>query len=266
MKITLFVNDNYFSYLISRLLVTKYRESIQLIVLSNKTTGSINYILDIYKKTYLEYFIYRSFVQILSMLVKVFYRKSVKELAKKYRIPYIISRNINKDTNILNLYKSDIGIAINFDQILKSNILSLFEFGVINIHASKLPKDRGISPALWAFARGETEIWVSIYKMDTGIDTGPIYKQFKIPIKSKDTFFSLYKRVCKESGEQLLLILEEIKKGNVNPKSQYNDIEGNYVGFPNKEHKYLMKINNRKYISLSDILRFFLSKNYDDCD
>jgi methionyl-tRNA formyltransferase len=255
MKIILFVNDNYFSCLLAKLLVLKYHKSVQLAIFSNKTTGSLFQILKICKKTYFEYFAYRSTVQIISILNGVRGRKTLRSLLKQYKIPCITLTNVHKNVEVLNKLGSlDIGIALNFDQILSSKILKLFNFGVINVHASKLPKDRGVSPAMWAFARGDQEIWSSIYKMDPGIDTGPIYKQFAIPVEPKNTFFSLYERVCEESGKQLLLTIEEIEKGVIVPKPQRKDLEENYLGFPNKEHKDLMRLNNRRFINVDDII------------
>ena len=161
---------------------------------------------------------------------------------------------MNNNESLDAMLPSDIGIAFNFDQIFKGNVLQSFEKGIINVHASKLPQDKGISPVLWAFARGDTAVWSSIYRIGEGIDAGFIYKQFEIEVKEADTAYFLYERVCKESGFELVDVIRLLENNQIEPAKISNEDEGNYWGWPDLIHKKLMCKSGRKFINLKDII------------
>ena len=79
----------------------------------------------------------------------------------------------------------DIMITCAFGQILSQEILDIPKYGVINIHASLLPKYRGASPIHYAILNGDTETGITIMKTDIGIDTGDIILQKSINIGEK---------------------------------------------------------------------------------
>ena len=205
-NIVLFVNDSYFSFLLAKAMIESNHSSISLIVFSKSTVSSPKKVLNIFKKVSLQYFLYRTFIQVMSVLL--YKKKTVDYLADKYKIKKIYVNNSSSLND--NIVANSIGFLFNFDIIIRKNVLSKFKKGIYNIHASKLPRDKGISPVIWAFARGDKEIWTSIYKVDEGIDSGPLVKQFKILTLQNDTAFSLYNRVCIKSGETLNLILDNI--------------------------------------------------------
>ncbi len=247
-KILLFVNDSYFSYLSAQKIIESHYNNIKLIVFSKATTSSSKKILKILKKTSFSYFIYRFFIQVLTVLI--YRKKSVEYLANKFHIKKTYVRNSRDLTEIIEY--GHLGLAFNFDLLIRKNIIDKFENGIYNIHASKLPKDKGISPVLWAFARGDTEIWSTIYKIDEGVDSGPIARQFQIPLLPTDTSFSLYKRVCIESGVALNNILQEILMGEIKLLEQPQDGITNYVSWPDKHFQKMMRKSNRHFFKFRD--------------
>lgn len=250
-NIVLFVNDSYFSFLLAKAIIESNHSSISLIVFSKSTVSSLKKIVNIFKKVSLQYFLYRTFIQVMSVLL--YRKKTVHYLADKYKIKKIYVNNSSSLND--NIVENSIGFLFNFDIIIKKNVLSKFKKGIYNIHASKLPRDKGISPVLWAFARGDKEIWSSIYKVDEGIDSGPLVKQFKILTSQNDTAFSLYNRVCIKSGETLNLILDNILNDKIELKDQSKNIVSNYFSWPDEKFSFLMKKSNRKLISLSTFLK-----------
>lgn len=250
-NIVLFVNDSYFSFLLAKAMIESNHSSISLIVFSKSTVSSLKKIVNIFKKVSLQYFLYRTFIQVMSVLL--YKKKTVDNLADKYEIKKIYVNNSSSLND--NIEANSIGFLFNFDIIIRNDVLSKFKKGIYNIHASKLPKDKGISPVLWAFARGDKEIWSSIYKVDEGIDSGPLVKQFKILTLENDTAFSLYNRVCIKSGENLNLILDNILNDKIELKDQSKEIVSNYFSWPDEKFSYLMKKSNRKLISLSSFFR-----------
>jgi methionyl-tRNA formyltransferase len=253
-NIVLFVNDSYFSYLLSKTLIKKYHSEIDLIVLSNNIKHSYKKIFNIYKKVPFSYFIYRVFIQIVSKFV--FSQKSVVFLAKKYGIKtqYIVKMEefeLRKDACV------DTAFCFNFDIIINYKVLSMFDNGIYNIHASKLPMDKGISPILWAFSRGDSNVWSTIYKIDEGVDSGEVLMQFNIKVKKNDSSFSLYKRICFESGWRLSGLLDKIKSKRVKLVPQDKLITSSYNPWPDEKYLEMMRSNKKKHIKFRDIYDIF---------
>jgi methionyl-tRNA formyltransferase len=69
-----------------------------------------------------------------------------------------------------------------YGQILRPDTLNAARLGAYNVHASLLPRYRGVAPIERAIMNGETETGVTIMKMDEGLDTGPVALQRPISI------------------------------------------------------------------------------------
>ena len=89
----------------------------------------------------------------------------------------------------------DLMITCAFGQILSKEILDIPKKGVINIHASLLPKYRGASPIHYAILNGETQTGITIMKTDVGIDTGDVLFSKKIDIGENETCGQLFDRL-----------------------------------------------------------------------
>jgi len=248
-KNILLVNDSYFSYLLAKELIINRHYEIDRIIFSESTTGSYKKVFKIFKKASKSFFFYRVFVFILT---KFIYRKrSIKYLASKYNIASVHTRDLKEFTQ--DKYRFDTGFAFNFDIVIRKQFLNMFTNGIYNIHASRLPQDKGISPVLWAFARGDREIWSSIYKMDAGIDTGDIFKQFAIGVKEGESAFSLYSRVCKISGKELFLNFDTLLNDNVKLEKQPILDSSSYLSWPDQNFDRMMKQSNRELFKISDL-------------
>ena len=81
----------------------------------------------------------------------------------------------------------DLVITIGYGLLLPENILAHPKFGFINLHFSLLPKLRGAAPAQRAIINGLTETGISVFKLDAGMDTGPIYYQSNHTINPNTT-------------------------------------------------------------------------------
>src|SRR6266550_2015088 len=136
MKIAVFVNDSYFSFLLSRPFLDRYHKHVALAVFSTRIQSSVARILQVYRKSSPSYFLYRSSVQAISIVVGALARKSVKAKVDQHEIPAIHLENVNSGiARILDYAPFDIGIAFNFDQIISEDIQRLCKHGVLNIHA-----------------------------------------------------------------------------------------------------------------------------------
>ena len=87
-------------------------------------------------------------------------------------------------------------VVVAYGQIIPKSILDIPPKGIINVHASLLPRYRGAAPIQWAIARGETETGVSTMVMDEGLDTGPVLLQEPTPIGPDETSSELEPRLA----------------------------------------------------------------------
>jgi len=81
-------------------------------------------------------------------------------------------------------------ISLQFDEIIKTKRFKTTQ--LYNIHFSKLPKYKGVCPAIHAILNGETEAGVTLHCIEDGIDTGDIIAQSTVAITRDDTARSLY--------------------------------------------------------------------------
>ena len=94
----------------------------------------------------------------------------------------------------IRMLQPDLGLSVYFGYILKPAFIEQFPKGIINLHPSLLPFNRGAHPNIWSIIEG-TPAGATLHYIDTGIDTGAIVAQQEIPVTSIDTGKSLYVRL-----------------------------------------------------------------------
>ena len=115
----------------------------------------------------------------------------------------------------------------------QKEILNLPTYGCINLHSSLLPEFKGVMPSFWVLLKKENYTGVSVFKMDEGIDSGPIISQKKIAIAKNTTQKDLIISTKKIGMELIIESVEKIKSGKIayinNPVGK-----GTYFSFPKK--------------------------------
>ena len=156
---------------------------------------------------------------------KILTAPPVKEYALSQNIPVYQYDKIRvegvEDMKALN---PDLMVTCAFGQILSQEILDIPKKGVINIHASLLPKYRGASPIHYAILNGEKETGITIMKTDIGIDTGDTLIQEKIAINDGETCGELFDRLSIVGGALILEALELISENKAVFKPQDHKI------------------------------------------
>jgi len=89
--------------------------------------------------------------------------------------------------DLLRSLAADIMVVVGYGQIIPQSIIDLPKLGILNVHASLLPKYRGAAPIQWAIANGETETGVTIMQIDAGLDTGAMLKKASLLIEPDET-------------------------------------------------------------------------------
>jgi methionyl-tRNA formyltransferase len=102
----------------------------------------------------------------------------------------LVIEDFNRAINNLDLL-----VTIGYGRILPEHSLSLPTLGCINLHFSLLPQYRGAAPVQRALEAGEKQTGVTVFKLDPGMDTGPIYSSRVIDIdptyRSSEVFTQL---------------------------------------------------------------------------
>ena len=107
----------------------------------------------------------------------------------------------------------DLVITIGYGVLLPEFILSQPKHGFINLHFSLLPKLRGAAPAQRAIIEGLTETGVTVFQLDVGMDTGPIYLQTKHHITPNTTAGELLNELAMLGPSAIDLTLNAIESG-----------------------------------------------------
>ncbi len=97
----------------------------------------------------------------------------------------------------------DLGVVAASGHILPTHLLEAFPRGVINVHASLLPRHRGASPVASAILAGDATTGATIMEVVREVDAGPVIAQVATPIGPLDTAGELTDRIA-ELGAALL--------------------------------------------------------------
>ena len=128
----------------------------------------------------------------------------------------------------------DIMVTCAYGQILSKEILEIAKHGVINIHASLLPKYRGSAPIQWSIINGDTQTGVTIMQTDVGVDTGDILKAVSLDIGENETAGELFDRLSILGAQTIVSVIDDIEKGNITPIKQ-DEETATHVGMLKKE-------------------------------
>jgi methionyl-tRNA formyltransferase len=116
--------------------------------------------------------------------------------------------------------KADVGVVVAYGHILKPEILGIPRLGMINVHASILPRLRGAAPIQWAILTGEDSTGVSIMQMEAGLDSGPVLHTARAPIAADETAGQLTTRLADLGAEALIDALSLLSAGAARPRAQ----------------------------------------------
>ena len=120
---------------------------------------------------------------------------------------------------ILTKVKPDVVITISYGRLIKLDALRLPKFGWLNVHFSLLPRWRGASPIQRAIAAGDTSTGVTVFKIEEGLDTGPIYVQREYVMRGNEQTAELLDLLSHEATTSLIESLQMIEDG-VEPTPQ----------------------------------------------
>lgn len=145
----------------------------------------------------------------------------VASVAQANGLPVIKANRITPEVNdLLSAFNSDLGIAVAYGAIFKTETLELPKQGWLNIHYSLLPAWRGAAPVQHSILSGDSDTGVSIFKLDEGMDTGPLISVIHTQIEPGENAGELLSRLTHIGISGILEVLPAVEAGIAKPKQQ----------------------------------------------
>jgi methionyl-tRNA formyltransferase len=114
----------------------------------------------------------------------------------------------------------ELGIVVAYGHILRPEVLTVPPRGMINVHASLLPRHRGAAPIQQAILAGDRQTGITIMQMEEGLDSGPILHRVSTPIAPDETAGSLATRLADLGAAALIEALSLLSGGLARPQPQ----------------------------------------------
>lgn len=139
----------------------------------------------------------------------------------------------------LRRFDPDLGVVVAYGHILRPEILAIPQMGMINVHASLLPRLRGAAPIQWAILNGERETGISVMQMEAGLDSGPVYHRTTVPIGGDETGGELAHRLAQVGGAALIETVTALNKSTIRPVPQDHSL-ATYAPKIDRQHSHIV--------------------------
>lgn len=142
-------------------------------------------------------------------------------VAEEFGLPTIKSNSVGED-ELARIRKSgiDFAIVVALGVLLKVDALKALPKGWFNLHYSLLPRWRGAAPVQHAIIAGDRETGLTIFQIDSGLDTGSVAAMLTTEIQPNETAGELLARLTKLGVSLLLETIPRIESGLVNLEPQ----------------------------------------------
>jgi methionyl-tRNA formyltransferase len=136
----------------------------------------------------------------------------VKVAAEELGLPVLQPEKIRDQIVIARLRELmlDLMVVVAYGQIIPRDVLAVPAKGVVNVHASLLPRHRGAAPIARAILAGDDETGVTIMKMDEQLDHGPVLAARSTAIGTREDAAALTSRLAELGAELLVETLDRL--------------------------------------------------------
>jgi len=118
-------------------------------------------------------------------------------------------------------FEVDVVVVVAYGLLVPPALLDVTEFGWVNVHFSRLPKWRGAAPVQHAIAHGDPTIGVTTFRIDAGLDTGPVLlRSPDIEISDHEDSGHLLQRLAPIGATLLVRTLDSLAAGVAHPTDQ----------------------------------------------
>lgn len=114
----------------------------------------------------------------------------------------------------------DLGIVIAYGQFLEKSVFEFPTHGVFNFHASLLPRWRGAAPIRHTLLAGDSKTGVTVFKIQEGMDSGPVSERLITMVREKETYGQLYERLSQLNVGGLNILLSDLLEDTITLSEQ----------------------------------------------
>ncbi|MBT5730296.1 MAG: methionyl-tRNA formyltransferase [Microbacteriaceae bacterium] len=118
----------------------------------------------------------------------------------------------------------DVAIVVAYGRLLDQTALEALPQGWWNVHFSLLPRWRGAAPVAHAIVQGDRETGISLFRLEKGLDTGPIASMSRVPIAAQDTTGTLLTKLAARAPDMVLELLADLASQSVSLSEQTGDV------------------------------------------
>jgi methionyl-tRNA formyltransferase len=139
----------------------------------------------------------------------------VKDLALRHGVPVLQPERLRDEEFLgaLKALKADLGVVAAYGKILSDAVLQIPGKGLINVHASLLPKYRGAAPIHRAVMAGEIKTGVTIMRVVKALDAGPMISSVSRPIGPDDTSSEIEQALAVMGADALVKAVDALASG-----------------------------------------------------
>jgi methionyl-tRNA formyltransferase len=144
---------------------------------------------------------------------KQLHQSEVKSLAESLNIP-VLTPSTLKDPKLyeeLKKFSVDVCIVVAYGVLIPSDLLRVFKHGWLNLHYSLLPRWRGAAPVQRSILAGDDETGVTIFRIEEGLDTGPILRSASLKISATDNSETLINQLNEIGLKEIKSLLDSLE-------------------------------------------------------
>ncbi|MFQ3235099.1 MAG: methionyl-tRNA formyltransferase [Paraglaciecola sp.] len=162
---------------------------------------------------------------------------------------------------VIQANQPDLILCIRFGVILQPQVISLPQYGVLNLHSGVLPDYRGVMATFWAMLNDEPQLGSTLhYISDKRIDTGEVVATTKMAVNKASCYLAQVLKLYVGGCEQVLRAVNTIDQGQL-PKAIPQAAGGNYYSFPDQQAVDAFQRQGLYLINEAEI-RAFMSRHY----
>ena len=146
----------------------------------------------------------------------------VKAAARAHGVPVFQPERL-RDPDVagaLRRHAPDLAVVAAYGKLIPSDLLTLPRLGMLNVHASLLPKYRGAAPVHRAIMNGEAETGVTIMRIVEALDAGDMLAKSVRVIGSDETSAQLEQALAHDGASLLLDVLDQLEAGTLRAEPQ----------------------------------------------
>lgn len=141
----------------------------------------------------------------------------VKALAVEHALPVLQPERLKAPevNGAIAALGADIGVVAAYGKLLPQAVLDIPPMGMVNVHASLLPRWRGAAPIHRAVQAGDALTGVTIMRVVLALDAGPMLSRTEVPIDENITSEALERELADAGAALLVQTLDALERGNV---------------------------------------------------